>query len=168
MLHSSRSEHIKKIALKYSVFNEHVALRRSAFIIHVYRSPLAGKRSVVDGGNYVRSNLLSKLSAKFTVPLRNARRLKRVDACLMKNNSAEAAVDNDRQESGRALRRMEHRNGRLGSLGAYLLHIDALERLKAHAQSGAFVARLRLAVLCRNCLNKYARSRASVLRPNSV
>ena len=135
--HLAAVEAVDHVVFEDAVFNEDELGRLIALVIDVFTAPGIGNGAVVNGGDTVGGNLLSKLSGELAVAGSHGGRLEGVTAGLVEDDAAEAVVDDHRHHAGGAQRGVQHAHGRSRRLVRAHFRIHrAVKELKALHRAG--------------------------------
>ena len=166
--HQARVETVLHIAFKHAIFDQHVALRRIAFIIDIERAAALLNRAVVDHGHAGRSHALADAAAESRTAFAVEIALEAVPDRFVQQDTGPAGAEHDCHRSRRCGTRVKIGKRLRHCLARVILQYRISEVGIVEAPAAAGTALLAVAVLLDDDLHRHAHQGPHVGRGDAV
>ena len=159
---------VPHVVSENSIFDQHVVLRRMAFVINGDRSPFMRHRAVVDQCHERRSDEFTNFALVHTGAFGNKVSFKAVTTCLMEQHSAASGLDHDWQRT-RWRRACLQLGERPTSRGArHIFHLNFVEKFKTHRVAERVKTSLHAGVTISHCTHAQQCANAFIMSNKTV
>ena len=163
-----RADEVPHVVGEDAVLDEHVALRRRAFVVDRVRAPLARVRAVVDQRDERRRDQVADATSEHRRVLVDQVGLEAVTARLVEQHATRAALEHDGQSPARGRTCSEHHQRALGSDARHLFGVDLVEQVEPEGPPRRLGARLHAGVADRHATHPEPGADAVVLDQQAV